>query len=159
MLAPPSPQELWGAKGLADHLNLPVALTNALRLTPEEFAELCAANPDAVLELAADGSLIQMTPTGSATGAHNADLLFQVQSWARARGVWKVFGSSTGFCLPDGSVRSPDASLVALERWQALSADERRGFAPLCPDLVVELASPKDDGPRGVSALRQKMAS
>lgn len=159
MLAPPSPQELWGAKGLADHLNLPVALTNALRLTPEEFAELCAANPDAVLELAADGSLIQMTPTGSATGARNADLLFQVQSWARARGGWKVFDSSTGFCLPDGSVRSPDASLVALERWQALSADERRGFAPLCPDLVVELASPKDDGPRGVSALRQKMAS
>jgi Uma2 family endonuclease len=56
----------------------------------------------------------------------------------------KVFDSSGGFLLPDGSVRSPDASLVRLERWQALSAEERRGFPPLCPDLVVELASPSD---------------
>ena len=72
----------------------------------------------------------------------------------------KVFDSSTGFLLPDGSVRSPDASLVRLERWQALTAEQRRGFAPLCPDLVVELASPSgaspgDEGPRVVSSLRR----
>ena len=53
---------------------------------------------------------------------------------------------------------SPDASLVRLDRWEVLSADQRRGFAPVCPDLVVELASPSDEGPRGLSALRQKMA-
>jgi Uma2 family endonuclease len=56
-------------------------------------------------------------------------------------------------------VLSPDASLVALDRWQALSVEQRRGFAPLCPDLVVELASPGDEGPRGLSALRRKMAA
>jgi Uma2 family endonuclease len=56
-------------------------------------------------------------------------------------------------------VLSPDAALVALERWQALSDAERRGFAPLCPDLVVELASPSDAGPRGLTTLRQKMAA
>jgi Uma2 family endonuclease len=62
---------------------------------------------------------------------------------------------------------SPDAALVALvalERWQALTAEQRRGFAPLCPDLVVELAStsgasPSDEGPRGLTALREKMAA
>ncbi len=54
---------------------------------------------------------------------------------------------------------SPDASLVDLDRWQALTAEQRRGFAPLCPDLVVELASPSDEGPRGLSALSQKMAA
>jgi len=69
-----------------------------------------------------------------------------------------VFDSSGGFRLPDGSVFSPDASLVRLERWQALTPEQRRGFAPLCPDLVVELASPSDEGPRGLSALRRKMA-
>ncbi len=74
-------------------------------------------------------------------------------------GGWKVFDSSAGFRLPDGSVVSPDASLVGLDRWKALSTAERRSFAPLCPDLVVELASPSDEGPRGESALRQKMAS
>ena len=54
---------------------------------------------------------------------------------------------------------SPDASLVHIERWQALSPEQRRGFPPLCPDLVVELASPSDQGPRGITALRRKMAS
>jgi len=61
-------------------------------------------------------------------------------------------------------VLSPDAALVALDRWQALSDAERRGFAPLCPDLVVKLAStsgasPSDAGPRGLTTLRQKMAA
>ena len=100
-----------------------------------------------------------MTPTGSDTGARNADLAFQIQAWARATGNWKAFDSSSGFRLPDNSVLSPDASLVGLDRWQALSAEQRRGFAPLCPDLVVELASPTDEGPRGLTALRQKMAA
>jgi Uma2 family endonuclease len=116
------------------------------------------------LELAADGSLICMTPTGSDTGARNGELFFQITTWARATGGWKAFDSSTGFRLADNSVLSPDASLVGLDRWQALSAEQRRGFAPLCPDLVVELAStsgasPSDEGPRGLTALRQKMAA
>jgi len=78
---------------------------------------------------------------------------------ARGNGSWKSFDSSTGFRLPDNSVLSPDAALVALDRWQALSDAERRGFAPLCPDLVVELANPSDAGPRGLTTLRQKMAT
>ena len=130
-----------------------------LHLTPEPFELVCAENRDAVLELAADGRVIAMTPTGSETGARNSELLFQLKLYTNRVGGWKVFDSSSGFRLPDGSVVSPDASLVVLDRWQALSTAERRSFAPLCPDLVVELASPSDEGPRGVSALRQKMAS
>ena len=76
--------------------------------------------------------------------------------WADQQGGWKVCGSSRGFRLPDGSVFSPDASVIRLDRWQALSPDERRGFAPLCPDLVVELASPNDEGLRGLSDLRSR---
>ena len=129
-----------------------------LRLTPDQFELLCAENRDAVLELAADGRVIAMTPTGSETGARNGELFFQLKVYAKRTAQWKAFDSSTGFQLPDGSVVSPDASLVRLDRWAALSAEERRGFAPLCPDLVVELASPSDEGPRGLSALRQKMA-
>jgi Uma2 family endonuclease len=146
-----SPEQPFGS------ITLPLIHSGSLRLTPEQFAELCQANPDAVLELAADGSLICMTPTGGETGARNAALSFQIQAWAGVTGGWKAFDSSTGFRLPDNSVLSPDASLVALDRWQALTAEQRRGFAPLCPDLVVELASPSDEGPRGLTALRQKM--
>ena len=54
---------------------------------------------------------------------------------------------------------SPDAAVVPQERWQALSPEQRRGFPPLCPDLVIELPSASDAGPRGAEALRRKMAA
>ncbi len=132
-----------------------LTLPRTLTLTPDQFAEVCAANPEAVLELDADGTLIEMTPTGGNTSARNSALLFQLQAWARTTGDWIVFDSSGGFRLPDGSVRSPDASLVRLDRWLALSEAERDGFPPLCPDLVVELASPSDEP----QALRRKLAA
>ena len=128
-----------------------------LRLSADQFALVCAANPEAVLELDASGQLIQMTPTGGETGARNSRLLLRLMAWTERVGGWLCFDSSTGFRLPDGAVLSPDASLVHLQRWQALTSEQRRGFPPLCPDLVVELASSSDQGPRGLTALRQKM--
>ena len=66
-----------------------------------------------------------------------------------------MFDSSTGFLLPDGSVRSPDAAVVTLDRWNELSELEQRAFPPLCPDLVVELLSESDRLPD----LRRKMTA
>jgi len=104
MLAPPRPLEIPSVQeaddGLPKSFNLPASLCAGLRFTPEHFAELCQANPEAVLELAADGSLILMTPTGSETGARNGELFFQIKAWARASGRWKAFDSSSGFRLP-----------------------------------------------------------
>ena len=131
-----------------------------LRLTPEQFSAVCNANPDAVLELDASGHLIHMTPTGGETGARNSSLVVLLGLALRSSGLdLKLFDSSSGFRLPDGSVLSPDAALVSLSRWDTLTPAERRGFPPLCPDLVVELASPSDEGPRGLTALRNKMAN
>jgi Uma2 family endonuclease len=137
----------------------PLRLPPDLRLTPEQFALVCEANPEAVLELAADGQLITMTPTGGETGARNTLLCTRLQIWALARGGWKVFDSSSGFRLADGSVLSPDAAVLSHKRWQALSPEQRRGFPPLCPELVIELASASDAGHRGAAALRRKMAA
>ncbi|MBM5822903.1 MAG: Uma2 family endonuclease [Cyanobacteria bacterium K_Offshore_surface_m2_011] len=149
-LAPPAPYP----DALA-----PLRLPDDLHLSPEQFGTVCSANPQAVLELTAEGHLIHTTPTGGETGARNSRLLISLLTWADRVGGWRVFDSSTGFLLPDGSVRSPDASLVGLERWRALTPEQRRGFPPLCPDLLVELASPSDDGPRGLTALRRKMVA
>ncbi len=130
-------------------------LPRTLTFTPARFAEVCAANPEAVLELDADGLLIEMGSTGGAMSAWNSSLVAQLQNWARSCGNWIVFDSSGGFLLPDGSVRSPDASVVQRERWQTLNEAEREGFPPLCPDLVVELAS-RSDNPE---FLRRKMST
>lgn len=147
-LAPPSAQ----TESLA-----PILLPQDVKLSLEQFEAVCRANPDAVLELSHDGELIRMTPTGGETGARNSRLVMRLLAWADQQGGWQVFDSSSGFRLPDGSVLSPDASLVRQERWHALAPEQRRGFPPICPDLVLELASPSEEGPRGLTALRRKM--
>jgi len=157
MVTLPAPPSRAAELEQPGQLTLPPELCAALRFTPEQFEQLCEANPEAVLELTAEGQLIAMTPTGGDTSARNTALAYQLQHWSRVHGGWKVFESSGGFRLPDGSVLSPDASAVRLERWQALTPGQRRGFPPLCPELVVELASPSDEGPRGLTALRRKM--
>ena len=118
MVTLPVPPSLPPELTLPGELTLPRELSQGLRFTPEQFALLCAANPEAVLELSAEGQLIAMTPTGGETGARNTCLTFQLQTWAHQRGGWIVFDSSSGFRLADGSVLSPDASAVRLERWR-----------------------------------------
>ena len=157
MVSLPAPCSRLAELGLPSELTLPRDLCEALRFTPQQFQQLCEANPEAVLELTAEGRLIVMTPVGGETSARNARLTFHIAMWTLSQGGWQAFGSCTGFRLPDGSVLSPDACALRLERWQALTPEQRRGFPPLCPELVVELASPSDEGPRGLTALRQKM--
>ena len=86
----------------------PLLLPWDLRLSPEQFERVCESNPDAVLELAADGTLIAMTPTGGETGARSLRLGQRLLSWADGpgAGAWIAFDSSTGFRLADGSVLS-----------------------------------------------------
>lgn len=126
----------------------------SIHLTEEQFYRLCEDNPELRLELTARGELIVMSPTGSKTGLRNSRLNTQLGEWAQKHGGGVTFDSSTGFALPNGAKRSPDASWLPKERWDALSAEEQEGFAPLCPDFVVELRSPRDSA----AALKKKMS-
>lgn len=40
--------------------------------------------------------------------------------------------------------RSPDASWIRLERWNALSKEEQETFPPICPNFVIKLRSYTD---------------
>jgi Uma2 family endonuclease len=88
-----------------------------------------------------------MPPTGTLTGKRCADLVYQVVAWAKKDGTGFVFGSSTGYTLSNGAIRSPDASWITREKWNSLSDHERRGFAHVSPDFAVELRSDTDSLP------------
>ncbi|ARV59475.1 hypothetical protein BZZ01_13315 [Nostocales cyanobacterium HT-58-2] len=120
-------------------------LPPSLKLTDEEFEQLVAVNQELRLELDAQGELIIMSPTGGETGNRNFNLLGQLWFWSRQNNFGKAFDSSTGFKLPNGATRSPDASWITIERWERLTPQQRKKFLPLCPDFAVELVSESDE--------------
>lgn len=134
-------------------LSLPSPLSLTVDLTDEQFFQLCQKNRDYRFERTAGGELIIMSPTGGDTGNRNIELAYQLQAWSRQNKLGKAFDSSTGFKLPNGAERSPDASWITIERWNTLTPEQREKFIPLCPDFVVELRSPSDS----LKKLQEKM--
>ena len=118
----------------------------SLKVSLADFQQISSLNPESRLELTAQGDLIVMPPESSWSGHRNAKISQYLGMWADQHGGYE-FGSSAGFILPDGSCRSPDASWISSDRWNALSAEEKSGFARICPDFVVELRSPSDSLP------------
>jgi Uma2 family endonuclease len=127
----------------SDELNFSKIVLNAdsVGLTPDQFYRLCCDNPELRLELTARKEIIVMHPTNSKTGLRNAEISFQLAAWAKRDGRGVVFDSNTGFMLPNGASRSPDASWILRRRWDALTSEEQEVFAPICPDFVIELWS------------------
>ncbi|MBV6627014.1 MAG: Uma2 family endonuclease [Rivularia sp. (in: Bacteria)] len=132
---------------------LSLQIPPSLKFTDEEFEQIVDFNKELRLELTASGELIIMSPTGGETGNRNFDLIGQIWFWSRKNNLGKAFDSSTGFKLPNGATRSPDASWIKIERWDALTPQQRKKYLPLCPDFAVELVSESDD----VEDTRKKM--
>lgn len=122
-------------------------------LTDEQFFELCQRNRDYQFERTALGEVLIMSPSGSDTDRRNVKITTKLDIWNEQSNLGEVFGPSAGFKLPNGADRSPDASWIKRERWDALSEKEQAIFAPICPDFVVELRSPSDS----LKELQQKM--
>ncbi len=124
-------------------------------MSAEEFFRFCQQNPDLKLEREADGIILLGMPTGTRTGRINAKLITKLGAWAETKQSGEVFDSSTGFTLPDQSIRSPDVAWVAKARWESLTEAQKDKFAPICPDFVIELMSETD----GLKELKKKMSS
>ena len=115
------------------------------RVTPEQFEQLCRKYRKLRLELTSTGELIVMPPTGSETGRQNFNLTSQLGVWFRQHGAGVCFDNNAGFTLPNGAIRSPDAAWIKSEKWDSLTAQQKKSFAPICPDFVVELRSQSDN--------------
>ena len=123
---------------------LTVNLDSVIKMTDDQFFQLCQNNRELRFERNANGELIIMSPAGGETGNRNGRLNQQLFNWTDADGTGIAFDSSTGFKLPNGADRSPDASWVTLERWNTLNHQQQTKFPPICPDFVIELLSPSD---------------
>jgi Uma2 family endonuclease len=122
-------------------------------LGEDEFFDFCQANRDLRIERSAKGEIIIMPPAGGYSGYQSGEVFSQLKTWTNKDGTGMAFDCSTGFLFPNGSMRAPDAAWVELKRLKKLSRREKERFIPLCPDFVIEVASPSDE----LSSLHEKM--
>jgi Uma2 family endonuclease len=126
-----------------DEAFLPATLTGH-PMTDAEFAEFCAEHPDLFFEMTAEGEIIVMPPTYSLTGARSSRIGRHLDVWAEQDGRGIACDSSTGFALPNGARRSPDAAWILKSRIAQLDTANRERYWHLCPDFVIELQSSTD---------------
>ena len=124
-----------------------------LEMDDEQFFQFCQLNRDLQIERTADGDITIMAPEAGSSGRGSSKLNALFNQWAERDGTGQVFGSSTGFNLPNGATRSPDVAWVRNERLDALTDEQWHKFLPLCPDFVLELRSPSEL----MRALHKKM--
>ena len=134
-------------------VEFPVWLRAGASMTDDDLLRFCAANETLRVEREANGELLIMTPAGFGTSRMNQRIGRLLDEWAEEDGRGICTDSNGGYSLPDGSMRTPDAAWVRSERVASLSEEERSGFAPLCPDFVMELRSESDR----LGPLRAKM--
>ncbi|MEH2402578.1 Uma2 family endonuclease [Nostoc sp.] len=123
---------------------LTVNFPSLVQMTNEQFYEFCQANGDLRIERTANGEVLIMPPAFSDTGNRNFNIAAQLGYWTEQDGTGIGFDSSTGFTLPNGAMRSPNASWIELERQNALTDAQKASFAPICPSFVIELRSSSD---------------
>lgn len=108
------------------------------------FFDFCQTNREWRIERTAEGDVLIMPPSGWETGTYNARIGAFLTTWALQDGTGVASDSSTGFDLPNGATRSPDAAWVKRSRLATLTPEQKKRFLPLCPDFVIELRSPSD---------------
>ena len=133
--------------------------TESANLSEEQFFRLCADNKELRIERDKNKNIIIMSPTGTNTGRYNAEILGELFIWNKQNKLGYAFDSSTGFILPDGSMRSPDVSWISKERWEQVPANDKERFAPVCPDFIIELRSKSDTLKQQKEKMQEWMAN
>ncbi len=81
-----------------------------------------------------------------------ARLIIVLGGFVHGKKLGVVCGSSAGYWIKSGNLRSPDVSFIAKERLQGLKYAPKKFFHG-APDLVVEILSPSDS----VEGLHEKI--
>lgn len=125
-------------------LPMPIRPRSETPMSDEDLMRFSRVNRPFRMEREPNGEILIMTPAGTNVAFINLRIARALGDWADEDGRGMVCESNAGFTLPNGSVRSPEAGWVSKRRWNALTASEQEGYAPLCPEFVIELTSPSD---------------
>ncbi|MFN0203627.1 MAG: Uma2 family endonuclease, partial [Bacteroidia bacterium] len=99
------------------------------RFSDAQLYALCTANKKLRIERDKKGKIIIMSPVFSKSGFYNQELNGQLFMWNHTTILGYLFDSSTGFMLPDSSMRSPDGAFIYADSWDALPDDSQEHFA------------------------------
>jgi Uma2 family endonuclease len=113
-------------------------------MSDAQFFEFCQLNRKVKIERNTHGEILLMSPTGSETGNFNSLFNGVLFVWNHQNKLGRTFDSSTGFKLPNGATYGPDAAWIRQDRWNTLSPAEKKQFAPVVPDFIMEMRSPSD---------------
>jgi Uma2 family endonuclease len=127
-------------------------LPERFTMTDDEFFEFASQMDEKRIERDKHRNILIMPPVGGDTGEYEVNASFFIKQWAIQNGG-RVFGSNTAFSLPNGAVRSPDASWIADERYDKVPKELQKKFPPICPDFVIEVRSPSDN----LKPIQEKM--
>ena len=138
---------------------LTLRLRPAITLSDEEFFALCRQNDELRTERTVNGAVEIMSPVGAGTSYRNATITYRLEDWSLQNRSGVTFDSSCGYILPNGAMRSPDASWVRRSRLAQFTAAQIERFLPLCPDFVIEIRSPSDSLALTQEKLREYIAN
>jgi Uma2 family endonuclease len=149
-----------------------VAMSTTISVTDEELMELPVRRIDGFGEKPAKASMtdeelmqlpkngckyeyvhgeLVMSPAGLIQEKVGTRLIYLISSYLEDNPVAEILGSNAGFRMPSGNLRSPDISVVRLERLP--DGEVPKGFGYFAPDLAIEVLSPNQTP----ASLREKI--
>jgi Uma2 family endonuclease len=137
---------------------LPIRFRPPAPMTDGELLEFSARNEILWIEREADGTIHIKPIPGCAVSLVNMAINCEFAQWADRDGRGEAF-LNAGFSLPDGSMRGAYLAWMLNDKWTHLTKHEQAGYAPACPDFVVEIVGPFDELPDLHAKMEQWIAN
>ncbi len=123
------------------------------KMSEAQFIDFCAENPELRIEQDQNQNVIVMPPVYGESGYFENEATGEVRAYAKSTKKGVSFSPNTGFKLPNGATRVPDANWVSNERWAVLSSKDKKKFLRVVPDFIIEVRSETDR----LKTLQEKM--
>ena len=113
-------------------------------LDRETFLALAEQYPDLTMERDKNGITTIMSPVKKGSGKRESALNGFLFMWNYQRQLGEAHGPSSGFNLPNGAFKQPDAAWISNERIEKAKDSNEEAFISIVPDFVAEIRSGTD---------------